>query len=322
MLRKSLLSLSLSLTLALLPQFALAQAYPSKPIKILVPFTAGGSSDIIARSIGIKLAEIMGQPVVVENRAGANGAIAAEMIAKAPADGYQLLYTTNGTHSFAPVSEKVLPYDPIRDFTSIALVGTYGFLMVVHPSVPAKTVAEFIDYAKKNSGKLNYGSSGAGSGVHFAGELFKMMAGVNMTHVPYKGAAPALQDTIAGVCQLTFDAGAGQAVEGGKVRLLGTTGSQRDPRFPNSPTLAEAGVPGYDLISWVGIFAPPGLAPGIATQLNAAANEALMDPGVRQRLGLWGVIPTPGTPAALEQLVRTEISRLSKIATDGKLQFD
>ena len=149
-----------------------------------------------------------------------------------------------------------------------------------------------------------------------------MMAGVNMTHVPYKGAAPALQDTIAGVCQLTFDAGAGQAVEGGKVRLLGTTGSQRDPRFPNSPTLAEAGVPGYDLISWVGIFAPPGLAPGIATQLNAAANEALMDPGVRQRLGLWGVIPTPGTPAALEQLVRTEISRLRKIATDGKLQFD
>ncbi len=312
----------LALALMLISSMAPAQSYPSKPVRFIVGYAAGGVADTSARIMAQRMSVKLGETVIVENRVGAGGRIGAEMIAKAPADGYQLLYTTNGTHSFAPVSEKVLPYDPIRDFTSIALVGTYGFLMVVHPSVPAKTVAEFIDYAKKNSGKLNYGSSGAGSGVHFAGELFKMMAGVNMTHVPYKGAAPALQDTIAGVCQLTFDAGAGQAVEGGKVRLLGTTGSQRDPRFPNSPTLAEAGVPGYDLISWVGIFAPPGLAPGIATQLNAAANEALMDPGVRQRLGLWGVIPTPGTPAALEQLVRTEISRLRKIATDGKLQFD
>ncbi len=312
----------LALALMLISSMAPAQSYPSKPVRFIVGYAAGGVADTSARIMAQRMSVKLGETVIVENRVGAGGRIGAEMIAKAPADGYQLLYTTNGTHSFAPVSEKVLPYDPIRDFTSIALVGTYGFLMVVHPSVPAKTVAEFIDYAKKNSGKLNYGSSGAGSGVHFAGELFKMMAGVNMTHVPYKGAAPALQDTIAGVCQLTFDAGAGQAVEGGKVRLLGTTGSQRDPRFPNSPTLAEAGVPGYDLISWVGIFAPPGLAPGVATQLNAAANEALMDPGVRQRLGLWGVIPTPGTPAALEQLVRTEISRLRKIATDGKLQFD
>ena len=312
----------LALALMLISSMAPAQSYPSKPVRFIVGYAAGGVADTSARIMAQRMSVKLGETVIVENRVGAGGRIGAEMIAKAPADGYQLLYTTNGTHSFAPVSEKVLPYDPIRDFTSIALVGTYGFLMVVHPSVPAKTVAEFIDYAKKNSGKLNYGSSGAGSGVHFAGELFKMMAGVNMTHVPYKGAAPALQDTIAGVCQLTFDAGAGQAVEGGKVRLLGTTGSQRDPRFPNSPTLAEAGVPGYDLISWVGIFAPPGLAPGIATQLNAAANEALMDPGVRQRLGLWGVIPTPGTPAALEQLVRTEISRLRRIATDGKLQFD
>ena len=312
----------LFLALALISSASLAQSYPSKPVRFIVGYAAGGVADTSARIMAQRMSAKLGETVIVENRVGAGGRIAAEAIARAPADGYQLLYTTNGTHSFAPVSEKVLPYDPIRDFTPIALVGTYGFLMVVHPSVPAKTVAEFIEYAKKNSGKLNYGSSGAGSGVHFAGELFKMMAGVNITHVPYKGAAPALQDTIAGVCQLTFDAGAGQAVEGGKVRLLGTTGSQRDPRFPNSPTLAEAGVPGYDLISWVGIFAPPGLAPGIATQLNAAANEALMDSGVRQRLGLWGVIPTPGTPAALEQLVRSEISRLRKIATDGKLQFD
>jgi tripartite-type tricarboxylate transporter receptor subunit TctC len=244
------------------------------------------------------------------------------MIAKAPADGYQILYTTSGTHTYMQITEKALSYDPIKDFTPIALVGNYGLLTVINPAVPARTITEFIAYAKKNPGKLNYASSGLGSGIHFAGELLKDLAGINLLHVPYKGSGPALQDVIAGACQITFDGAAKPFIDAGKVRFLGTTSAQRDPRFPDTPTLQEAGVPGYDLTYWLAVFAPPGLAPDIQARLNAAVNATLADEKYRSQATEMGIVPMGGSPDVLAPLIRTETAKLRKIATDAKLQFE
>jgi tripartite-type tricarboxylate transporter receptor subunit TctC len=185
-----------------------AQGYPSKPVRVTVPYAAGGFSDISSRLITEAMSRALGQPMIVEPRPGGGGRIGASEIARAPADGYQLLYTTNGTHTYMAITEKSLSYDPVKDFAPIAQIGVYGLLMAVHPSIPAHNIAEFIDYAKRNPGKVNYASSGPGSGIHFAGELFNFMAGIDMVHVPYKGSGPALQDVIAGNCHVTFDGAA------------------------------------------------------------------------------------------------------------------
>jgi tripartite-type tricarboxylate transporter receptor subunit TctC len=306
--------------LATVPALVGAQAYPAKPVRAIIPYAAGGFSDAVGRILGERLSRELGQPIVIESRPGGGGRIGAEMVAKAAPDGYTLLFTTNGTHTFMAVTEENLSYDPIRDFTPISLVGTYGLLMVVHPSVPARNMAEFIDYAKKNPGKLNYSTSGLGSGIHFAGELLKTMAGIDMTHVPYKGSGPALQDTVAGVVQVTFDGAAKGMIDAGKVRFLGTTMAKRDPRFPDTPTMAEGGVPGYDLTYWVGIFGPPGLPTAIRDRLNAAYNTILADPAIRTRLAEMGVIPVGGAPDVVEKTIRTDIQLLRKIVADTKLQ--
>jgi len=298
-----------------------AQVYPAKPVRVVVPYAAGGFSDLTGRIVAERVARILGQPLVIEARPGAGGRIGADQIAKAPNDGYSLLYTTNGTHTFMTVTEKDLPYDAIRDFTPITLVGDYGLQMVIHPGVPAKTVAEFIDYVKKNPGKVNYASSGMGSGIHFAGELFNVLAHVDMVHVPYKGAGPAIQDVIAGVCQVTFDGAAKQYIDSGKVRFLGTTSARRDPRFPETPTLGEGGVSGFDLTYWTAFFAPAGLDPKIQAQLNAALNAALADETVKRRLGEMGLVAAGGTPQALERRIRGDIETLRRIAADAKLQL-
>jgi tripartite-type tricarboxylate transporter receptor subunit TctC len=309
-------------TLIAAPFAAQAQTYPTKPVRVLVGYAPGGIADTSARIITQQLTQRIKQNFIVDSRLGAGGRIAAEAVSRAAPDGYTLLSTTNGTHSFAAVTEKNLPYDPVKDFTPIGLIGTYGFLLVVHPSLPVKSVKELIALAKKNPGKLNYSSSGTGSGIHFAGELFKLAAKVDIVHIPYKGAAPALQDAVAGRVEMTFDAGAGQAVEAGQVRLLGTTAGKRDPRFPNSPTLAEAGLPGFDVISWTAVYGPANLPPAIVSQLNAAMNAALKDADTVQRLKIWGAIASPGGPEQLDALLKSEIARYRKVAADAKLTFE
>jgi tripartite-type tricarboxylate transporter receptor subunit TctC len=299
---------------------AVAQSYPTKPIRAVVPYAAGGFSDIVSRMLSERLSRELGQTLVIDARPGGGGRIGAEAVARATPDGYTLLITTNGTHSYMPVTEEKLSYDPIKDFTPISFVGSYGLLMVVTPSLPARNVAELVDYAKKNPGKLNYATSGLGSGIHFAGELFKSLAGVDITHVPYKGSAPAMQDTMAGVVQITFDGAAKPMIDAGKVRLLGTTMARRDPRFPQQPTIGEAGLPGYDLTYWVGVFGPAGLAPAILQRLNSAFNTALADPDLRKRLTDMGIIIGGGAPEIVEQTIKSDIAQLSKIARDTKLQ--
>src|SRR5262245_57011505 len=193
--------------------------------------------------------------------------------------------------------------------------------MVVRPGVPAATVGEFVAYAKKNAGKVNYASSGMGSGIHFAGELFNVLAGIDMVHVPYKGSGPAIQDVIAGVCQVTFDGAAKPFIDSGKVRFLGTTSAQRDPRFPNTPTIAEGGLAGFELTYWTAFFATAGLSPATEAQLNAAVTTALGDEAVGKRLEEMGLIPVGGPPERLEQRIRGDIAALRKLATDAKLQL-
>ena len=302
--------------------WAHAQPYPSKPVRVIVPYAAGGFSDLSSRLVMERMSKVLGQPMIVEPRPGGGGRIGAEVIARAPADGYQLLYTTNGTHTYMQITEKALSYDPLKDFTPIAQIGVYGLLMAVHPSIPARNVAEFIDYARRNPGKINYASSGLGSGIHFAGELFNVMAGIDMVHVPYKGSGPALQDVIAGNCHVTFDGAAKPFIDAGKVRFLGTTSARRDPRFPDFPTIAEGGLPGYDLTYWLAMFGPAGLPAEIQQRLNAALNAALADETLRKRLAEMGVVPVGGAPDVLPRQIRAETEALRRIAADAKLKFD
>jgi tripartite-type tricarboxylate transporter receptor subunit TctC len=291
-----------------------AQSYPTRPIRVILPYAAGGYTDQISRILADSLGKTLGQPLILEAKVGGGGRIGAEAITKLPADGYDLLITTNGTHTYMAVTEKNLSYDPIKDFTPISLVGSYGLLMVVNPSVPGKNLTDFIDHVKKNPGKLNYATSGVGSGLHFAGELFKSMANVDMVHIPYKGSGPGMQDVIAGTCQVIFDGGAKPFVDAGKVRLLGTTSAKRDPRYPNMPTLAEAGLSGYDLTYWIGLFGPKGLAKDVQMKLNAAVKIAVADPQVQLKLNNMGLNLIGSTPEELVADIRQETEKLRAIA--------
>jgi tripartite-type tricarboxylate transporter receptor subunit TctC len=293
---------------------ALAQGYPNRPIKMVVPYAAGGFSDQASRILAEGMSRALGQAIVIDNRAGGGGRIGSEVISRATPDGYQLLMTTNGTHTYMAVTEKNLSYDPVADFTPVSLVGSYGLLMVTHPSVPARNLQEFIAYARANPGKVNYASSGMGSGLHFAGELFNGMAKTSMVHVPYKGSGPGMQDVLAGVCQVIFDGAAKTQIDAGKVRFLGTTSAIRDPRFPDMPTLAEAGLPGYDLTYWVGLFGPKGMAPETQARLNAAVRTVLAEPETQRKLAAMGMTLVGSTPEQLVREIRTETDKLRQIA--------
>ena len=293
-----------------------AQTYPQRPIKAIVPYAAGGFSDQASRIIAEAMSRNLGQNIVIENRAGGGGRIGSEAVTKMAPDGYQLLMTTNGTKTYMAVVEKSLSYDPVSDFTPISLVGKYGLLMVVNPTVPAKTLPEFLAYARdpKNKGKINYATSGMGSGLHFAGELFNAMGKVDMVHVPYKGSGPGMQDVLAGVCQVIFDGAAKPQIDAGKVNFLGTTSSVRDPRYPDVPTLSEGGLTGYDLTYWVGLFAPKGLPADIQARLNASVKTALAEPDVQRRLNNMGMSLVGSTPEQMVQEIRTETAKLRQIA--------
>ena len=292
----------------------LAQGYPSRPIKMIVPYAAGGFTDQVSRVLAESMSKTLGQPIVIDSRAGGGGRIGAEAVTKMSPEGYDLLMTTNGTHTFMAVTEKNLSYDPVTDFTPVSLVGSYGLLMVVNPRLPVKTLPEFIKYAKENPGKLNYATSGMGSGLHFAGELFKSMAKVDMIHVPYKGSGPGMQDVISGICQVIFDGGAKPFVDSGKVRLLGTTSAKRDPRYPQMPTLGEGGLPGYDLTYWVGLFGPKGMSKEVQMKLNAAIKVALADPQVQAKLSAMGLVLVGSSPEDLVKEIKTETEKLRAIA--------
>ncbi len=274
----------------------------------------GRFSDQASRIIAEAMSRNLGQNIVIENKAGGGGRIGSEAISRATPDGYQLLLTTNGTHTYMAVVEKSLSYDPVTDFTPISLVGKYGLLMVVNPAVPAKTLPEFLAYAREGKAQINYATSGMGSGLHFAGELFNAMGKVNMTHVPYKGSGPGMQDVLAGVCQVIFDGAAKPQIDAGKVRLLGTTSAVRDPRYPDVPTLSEGGLTGYDLTYWVGLFGPKGLPPEIQARLNASVKTALADPDVKRKLNAMGMTLVGSTPEQMVQEIRSETVKLRQIA--------
>jgi len=307
------LTLTLMLTLSL-SEVVKADNYPTRPIQLILPYAAGGFSDQASRVLAESIGKTLGQPLILESKAGGGGRIGAEFISHAQPDGYSLLMTTNGTHTYMAVTEKNLSYDPIKDFTPISLIGTYGLLMVINPSIPAKNLTEFIDYAKKNPGKLNYATSGVGSGLHFAGELFKSMAGVNMIHIPYKGSGPGMQDVIAGTCQVIYDGGAKPFIDAGKVRLIGTTSAKRDPRYPQLPTIGEAALPGYDLTYWLGMLGPKGLSKDIQMKLNQAIKIAISDKDVQVKLNNMGLNLIGSTPEELVADIKSETEKLRAIA--------
>ena len=299
---------------------AFAQGYPSKPIRMVVPYPPGGPLDIMARAIGQKLAEAWGQPVVVENRAGAGGNIGADLVAKSPPDGYTLLMGAVATHAINPTLYGHVPYDPVKDFLPVALVAQVPNILVVNPSVPAVTVKDLIELARARPGTLNFGSGSTGSTGHLAGELFNIMAGVKMVHIPYKGGAPAMADLLAGQVQLMFDnlANALPNVRAGRLRALAVTTLARSPALPELPTIAESGLPGFDLTTWFGVMAPAGTSPEIVARLNAEIVRDLNAKDMRERLEKMGAgVPANNTPEHFAAFIRDEAAKYAKVVRES-----
>jgi|SRR4051812_18583928 len=305
---------ALFLCLAAMQCLAAAQT----PVRFVVGFTPGGPSDILARSLAEKLAAPLGQPVVVENRSGAGGNLAAEIVAKSPADGNTWLLGNNSILATNAALYSHLGYDPVKDFAPVALVAIQPNILVVNPAVPATTVAELIAYAKAQPGKLNYASSGAGAAAHLAGELFKAMTGVEMVHVPYKGAQPALTDVIAGQCQLMFATSASVIpfIKSGRLRALAVTTAQRSPGVPDLPTVGES-VPGFEAITWHGVVVPAQTPAATVTRLNHAINAALADKPLLQRLTSLGAEVAPGSPQDFSAYIAREIPKWTKVVRDS-----
>lgn len=304
---------------------AAAQAYPAKPVRILVGFAPGGGVDTAARMVGLALSELWGTQVIIENRPGAAGNTATEITAKAPPDGYTLVLCNIATHAITPARfGKKLTYDPIRDFAFPSMIGGVPNLFMVHPSFPAKTLKQYIAYAKANPGKVNFGSSGVGASPHLSIELLKTITGINIVHVPYKGAALALADAISGHIESSVGNLAGAplaAVRSGRVRALAVTSANRNPQLPDVPTFAEAGVPGYDVSGWYGICTQSKVPQPIVAKLTADLHKVLAGP-LKQRLEEQGVAVAPTTPEQFIAHVRAEIERWTKVVIAAKLEGD
>jgi tripartite-type tricarboxylate transporter receptor subunit TctC len=284
------IKLLIAAALALLIAAPATAAWPEKPIRLIVPWAPGGSTDILGRVAADKLRQSLGQPVVVENRPGASGNVGSDIVAKAAPDGYTILFGSMSTHAMNAALMGTMPFDGVKDFSPLAMVAFVTNTMVVHPSVPAKTVPEFIAYLKANPGKVAYASAGAGSTNHLSAVLFEKMAGVQMLHVPYRGGAPAVVDTVAGQTQLLFSAGTQTLphVNADRLRLIGVTESKRSGLLPNVPTVAET-LLGYEMAVWYGAFGPAGMPADIVSKLNAEINKAMMLPDVKQRMADIGV---------------------------------
>jgi tripartite-type tricarboxylate transporter receptor subunit TctC len=291
--------------------------YPSKPVRMVVSFSAGGPTDTVARVMSARMAELLGQQFVVENRVGAGGNIGADMVAKSPPDGYTLLMATVSTHAINPGLYKKMPYDPVRDFTPLGQVGVTPTLLGVHPSVPATDIKSLVALVKENPGKYTYGSSGMGSILHLCGEQFKAAAGgLNIVHVPYRGSAPMMGDLVAGQISMAFDATptALPQAQAGAIRAIGAGMAARMRALPDLPTLQEQGLKGFECYTWNAILAPAGTPAPIVAQLNEAINKSLADPAVFKRLQETGVDPTPGsTPAQAADFIKAELAKWTPI---------
>ncbi|MBI3531908.1 MAG: tripartite tricarboxylate transporter substrate binding protein [Burkholderiales bacterium] len=299
-------------------------AFPSKNITIIVPFSAGGTTDILARIVGQALSTELGQPVVIDNRAGAGGNIGGQAAARATADGHTLFMGTVGTHAINASLYKKMPFDPIKDFAPLTRVANVPNLLVANPAQPYKNVAELIAYAKANPGKVNFGSSGSGSSIHLSGELFKSMAKVDMVHVPYKGSAPAVTDLLGNQIGIMFDnmPSAIQHVRSGKLRPLAVTTAKRSPELPNVPTIAEAGVPGYEATSWFGLFAPAGTPPAVITRLNTAIVKVLAQPDVKKKISEQGAEVYSEKPEQFAAFIQKESVKWGKVVRESGASLD
>ena len=313
-----------ALLAALLPLHGLAQAYPSKPIRIVVPVATGGIADYYSRVIGAKLHEAWGQPVLVENRPGGGGNIGSDIVAKSPPDGYTLVMGFLGTHAVNPFLFAKMPYDPQRDFVAVAMVIEAEGLLAVHPSVPIHTVADLLAMARSQPGELSYASGGIGTASHLAGELFKSMTGTFMVHIPYKGNAPAITDLIGGQTQLTFATlpTVIPHVRAGKLRGVAVIGSSRSAAAPDLPTIAEAGVPGFSVNNWIGLFAPAGTPPEIVRRLNLEVMRIMQLPEIRRRMDVEGERHSPNTPDQFAGFVRAEAAKWGKVVKDAGLKAE
>lgn len=297
------------------PALSAHAAYPEKPIRLIVPFPAGGAADLMARTLGERLGADLGQQIVIDNRGGAGGATAAEAAMRSAPDGYTLFFGTMGTHVLNVTLFPKLRYDPVKDFTPVALTHIVPRVLVVEPSVPARSVAELIALARSKPGELTYGSAGNGSTSHLSGALFEAITGVKMLHVPYKGSAPLMSDVLAGRVDLTFDSYTVYQghIKSGKVFPLAVTSRTRMGVAPDLPTLEQAGLAGYEVSNWTGVFAPAGTDAQLVKQLNAAIGRALAVPALREQLTAQGIEPTMSTPEALGTMVRTEIPKWAEI---------
>lgn len=310
----------LLLATGLLPTLGWAQTYPVKPIRVIVPFPAGGATDLFARVLSQKLGEKLGSSVVVENRPGAGGTIGSDLVAKAAPDGYTFLLATTSTHAIGPSLSAKIPYDVVRDFTPIIHVGNAPSIMLVPNNSPAKTVKEWIELARKNPGKLNYASSGNGTIVHLTAELFKAQAGLFILHIPYKGTALAIPDLITGNLDVLFDSlptGLPHVREG-RLRALGVTSAKRTPLAPDLPAIAEV-LPGFESNTWFGLYGPKGLSPDIQVKINTAMNLALADADIKDRLARLGIEPVGGTSQRFASMAAADKDKWKRIIVDRKI---
>jgi len=301
---------------------ASAQTYPNRPIKLIVADAPGGAPDQLARLLAQKISMGLGQQVVVDNRAGAGGVLGAEIAAKSPPDGYTLLMTTTAIYAILPNLRSNLPYDPVKDFVPISRIATASNVLVVNNALPAKNVGELIKLAKEKPGVLNYASAGVGTPAHLAGEMLNLLADIKVVHVPYKGAAPALLDVIAGNAQyiITSPIAAGAHMESGRVRAIATTGTERNPSLPNLPTIAET-VPGYEITQSWGIVAPAGTAPEIVKQLDAEIVKAMSQQDLKQQVLMTGANPIGDDPAAFELFMAKERQRLGEVIRKSGIEL-
>ena len=322
--RRFALQLTVVLLAASAAPLSFAQAYPTKPIRLLVPFPPGGTTDIVARIVGDRLSKELGQPVIIENRGGGGGTVGADALAKATPDGYTLGVATVSTMATNPATNPKIPYNPLTDFMPITNLANVPNVMTIHPGLPAKNMKEFIAYAKKNPGKLSYASSGTGGISHLDGELFKELTGTFILHIPYRGSGPALNDTLAGQVQIQFDnlPSSLQHIKAGKLRALAVAAPKRLDVLPDVPTFTEVGLAPIDNLAWYGLVAPAKTPTEVITRVHAAAVKALADPDVRKRLADAGSTADGNTPQQFAAQIKKEFDLRKKIATDRKITLD
>jgi tripartite-type tricarboxylate transporter receptor subunit TctC len=312
------------ITCALAASGAAAQSYPDRPIRVIVGVPAGATPDIMARSVTTGMSKIMGQPLVMDNRGGAGGIIGTEVAAKAAPDGYTLLVSSPGPLTILPHMQTKIGYDPQRDFVPVGLIASNPFLLITHPSLPAKSIKELIALAKSQPGKLNYASAGNGAANHLAAELFKSLAGVNITHVPYKGAPQAVSDVLAGHMNMMFNSipPVLAHIKADRFRALGVGSSKRNAQLPDVPTIAEAGVPGYEAITWFGMLAPAKLPKPLLAKVSDAFAKTIQAPELRAMLESQGADPGSGQPQEFASLIRREYERNAKVVKVSGIKVD